>query len=51
VVVIERYADEVAFTAHLEDPENARVNRQLAPLIEGGGTDLTFLLPMSKASC
>lgn len=45
-VIHEIYADETAFRAHLAAPENAVLNARLGPLVEGGGSVLTFLLPL-----
>lgn len=50
VVVLERYTDAAAFQAHLDDPANARFNRELAPLVAAGGSRLTFL-ERAEASC
>lgn len=46
-VVHEVYEDDAAFQAHLSAPENAEVNRKLGPLVEGGGSGLTFLIPVT----
>jgi quinol monooxygenase YgiN len=43
VLVIERYVDGTAFQAHLADPANGQFNRELGPLIVGGGSQLTLL--------
>jgi quinol monooxygenase YgiN len=45
-IVYEVYESEEAFEAHLAAPENAELNRKLAPLVEGGGSVLTFLVPV-----
>ena len=45
-VVYEVYEDQVAFEAHLLAPENAEMNGKLGPLVEGGGSVLTFLKPV-----
>ena len=45
-VVYEIYADQAAFDAHIADPQNVEVNTALAPLIEGAGSELTFLVPV-----
>lgn len=42
LVVIERYVDETAFQAHLDDPANADFNAAIAPLTQGGSA-LRFL--------
>lgn len=42
VVVLERYADDDAFAAHLADPANAVLNDALAELTDGGSS-LRFL--------
>lgn len=41
--VLERYADEAAFQAHLSAPYGAVFNAALGPLIEEDGSRLTFL--------
>ncbi len=46
-VVIERYADEAAFQAHLADPANDSFNAKLGPLITGDASELTFLTRIS----
>lgn len=46
-LVFEIYNDDAAFKAHLSAPENAEVNRKLGQLIEGGGSGLTFLMPVT----
>lgn len=46
-IVIERYADRAAFEAHVNDPENARFNSLLTPLITSPTSELTFLTPCS----
>lgn len=42
-VVIERYADDSSFQAHLSDPANLTFNRLLAPHIATPDSTLTFL--------
>ena len=42
-VIVECYADEAAFEAHLADPENATFNEKLGPLIVGDASELTVL--------
>jgi quinol monooxygenase YgiN len=46
MVVVERYASDEAFQAHLAHPENARFNDRLAELLGGGGSSLQLLLPL-----
>lgn len=48
-IVVERYADQAAFEAHVSDPENARFNGLLTPLITSPTSQLTFLTPCSTA--
>jgi quinol monooxygenase YgiN len=45
VFVFEEYADEEAFQAHLAAPYGQTFNEALAPLVDGGGSTLTFLRP------
>lgn len=42
-VVYERYADRAAFDHHLATEAGQEFNRQLTPLVEGGGSELLFL--------
>lgn len=42
-VIIERYRDQGAFDQHLGGDAGKEFNRQLAPLIEGDGSELLFL--------
>ncbi len=41
--VFEEYVDDAAFTAHISAEYGARFNTELATLIEGTGSDLTWL--------
>lgn len=43
MIVIERYADQAAFDAHLSDPANADFNTRLGELLAGGGSSLQLL--------
>lgn len=43
--VYEVYADEAAFQAHVTAPYGAVFNAELASLVEGGGSQLTWLVP------
>jgi quinol monooxygenase YgiN len=45
IFVFEEYADEEAFQAHLAAPYGRTFNEALAPLVDGGGSTLTFLSP------
>jgi quinol monooxygenase YgiN len=49
VFVYELYCDAAAFESHLAAPAGAEFNRQLADLVEGGGSNLTMLNPISVA--
>ncbi len=42
-VIIERYQNEQAFRKHLDGAEGTAFNLQLAPLVEGEGSELQFL--------
>ena len=42
-VIIERYRNEQAFQRHLDGAEGTAFNLQLAPLVEGEGSELQFL--------
>lgn len=44
VVVLERYASQAAFDAHLADPANARFNQALADLTGGLASSLEVLV-------
>jgi quinol monooxygenase YgiN len=46
-IVVERYVDEDAFQAHLAGEAGKEFNAELTPLIEGGGSALQFLDPVS----
>lgn len=46
IVVIERYASNEAFQAHLSNPANAEFNAQLAVVLDGGGSTLQMLEPL-----
>lgn len=46
-VIIERYADQSGFDAHLSTAEGATFNQLLTPLIEGTGSQLQFLTRLS----
>ena len=46
-VVVERYVDEEAFQAHLSGEAGHQFNAELTPLIEGDGSVLQFLNPVS----
>lgn len=43
LIVVERYADQTAFDAHLSDPANADFNARLGELLGGGGSSLQML--------
>jgi len=43
--VYEVYEDEAAFQAHITAPYGAVFNAELATLVEGGGSRLTWLVP------
>ena len=45
IFVFEEYADEEAFHTHLAAPYGRTFNEALAPLVDGGGSTLTFLSP------
>jgi quinol monooxygenase YgiN len=45
--VFEVYADEAAFEAHIRAVYGVTFNAALAPLIEGTGSDLTWLVPLA----
>lgn len=45
--VYEVYADREAFEAHLASDHSVEFNRKLGPLVEGGGSTLTWLRPLS----
>jgi quinol monooxygenase YgiN len=47
VFVYELYRDAAAFESHLAAPAGAEFNRVLADLVEGGGSNLTMLNPIS----
>ncbi len=49
VFVYELYRDQAAFEAHLAAPAGAAFNQLLAHLVEGGGSRLTMLSPVSVA--
>lgn len=49
VFVYELYRDAAAFEAHLAAPAGAEFNRVLTDLVEGGGSSLTMLNPISIA--
>ncbi|GAA4487575.1 putative quinol monooxygenase [Microbacterium panaciterrae] len=44
--VYEEYADDAAFDAHAGSAYCARFNEELAPLVIGGGSALTWLEPV-----
>lgn len=44
--VFERYADQASFDAHLAAEHCAAFNAELAPLVVGGGSELTLLAPL-----
>jgi quinol monooxygenase YgiN len=46
MVVVERYASDEAFEAHLAHPANAEFNRRLAELLGGAGSSLQLLQPL-----
>jgi quinol monooxygenase YgiN len=46
--VFEVYADEAAFEAHISADYGARFNAELADLIEGEGSALTWLRPLER---
>ena len=43
MVIVERYASEAAFQAHLTNPANAEFNAKLAVILGGGGSTLQML--------
>ena len=43
IFVVERYASEEAFQAHLSHPANAELNANLAVVLAGGGSALQML--------
>lgn len=45
--VYEVYADEAAFDAHITSEHSAEFNSRLGPLVEGGGSTLTWLRPIN----
>jgi len=45
VFVFEEYRNEDAFQVHLAAPYGRTFNEALAPLVDGGGSTLTFLNP------
>jgi quinol monooxygenase YgiN len=47
MVVVERYASEEAFEAHLADPANAEFNAKLTAILGGGGSTLQMLEPVA----
>ena len=47
MVVVERYASQEAFEAHLADPANAAFNAKLAEILGGGGSTLQMLEPLA----
>lgn len=47
-VVFEKYRDRAAFDAHLAAAEGQTFNDALAPLVEGSGSELTFLTRLDK---
>ena len=47
MVVVERYASEEAFEAHLADPANAEFNAKLTAILGGGGSTLQMLEPIA----
>jgi quinol monooxygenase YgiN len=47
MVVVERYASEEAFEAHLTDPANAEFNAKLTAILGGGGSTLQMLEPLA----
>jgi quinol monooxygenase YgiN len=47
--VFEDYADDAAFQAHISAEYGARFNAELADLIEGDASELTWLRPVPDA--
>lgn len=47
IFVYELYRDQAAFEEHLAAPAGAAFNRVLTGLVEGGGSTLTMLSPIS----
>jgi quinol monooxygenase YgiN len=47
LVVVERYASQEAFEAHLAHPANAEFNARLAAILGGGGSTLRMLEPLA----
>ena len=45
--VYEVYADAASFDAHLASEHSVEFNSTLGPLVEGGGSSLTWLRPIS----
>lgn len=45
--VYEEYRDVEAFEAHLRSDYSIEFNRKLAPLVEGGRSELTWLVPLN----
>ena len=48
-VVVEAYRDDAAFQRHLNSVHSRTFNAELAELIEGAGSDLTWLTPVRPA--
>jgi quinol monooxygenase YgiN len=46
LVVVERYASQEAFEAHLAHPANAEFNAKLTAILGGGGSTLQMLEPL-----
>lgn len=44
--VYEVYADKAAFEVHITSPHSVEFNAKLGPLVEGGGSTLTWLRPL-----
>jgi quinol monooxygenase YgiN len=47
MVVVERYASAEGFEAHLANPANAEFNAKLAAILDGGGSTLRMLEPLT----
>lgn len=46
--VFEVYANDAAFDAHIKSAHSVMFNTQLAPLIEGTSSELTWLRPLAE---
>lgn len=48
--VFEVYEDDAAFRAHIAADYGIRFNRELADLIDGSGSELTWITPLDTAT-